>query len=236
MAFQQGRAVSFRNLSRITIGLPKGTTQADRIPDDLPESIPGVLFLLKGCSNFPNWDFHVRQILKEIGLQDLIDLDLPHPKKDHKNYAEWHRCSKCLQTWLTRQITGELMEEFVSSVDDKVFSDEAYKVIKKIVLGHGIVGRQNVVYNLVRKTRGDYSTARQYVEDFRNNYILAKELQCGLPPFTASLLMLREILFDFPAWVASVEHAMSADAGSNYTDNDFFTLCRNAVEQSKRCL
>lgn len=82
------------------------------------------------------------------------------------------------------------MEEFVPSVDDKDFVDEAYKVIKKIVLGHGIVGRQSVVYNLVRKTRGDYSTARQYVEDFRNNYILAKELQCGLPLFTASLLKL----------------------------------------------
>lgn len=87
MAFHQGRAVSFRNLLRITIGLPKGTTQADRIHDDLPESIPGVLFLLKGCSNFPNWDFQVRKILEDIGLQDLIDLDLPHPKKDHRNYA-----------------------------------------------------------------------------------------------------------------------------------------------------
>ncbi|GKZ34174.1 hypothetical protein AbraIFM66950_004358 [Aspergillus brasiliensis] len=236
MASQRGRTISLKNISRTNIGLPKGTTQADRIPDILPDTIPGVPHLLKGLSDFPNWDFQVRQVLQHIGLQDLVDPDLPHPKEDHENYAGWHNYSQRLQIWLIGQISNEVLSKFRLSVDKKDFADEAYKAIKKAILGRGIVGRQNVVYNLVKKTRDDCSTARQYVEDFKNNYILAKELQCGIPPFTASLLMLWEIRPDFPTWVECVECAMPDDAGSTYTDNDFFTLCRNAVEQSERCL
>lgn len=231
MPSQQGRAIFFRDLS---LTPPKGTTQADRIPDDLPDTIPGLPFLLRGWSDFPKWEFQVRLVLENLGLQDLVDRDLSRPEENHKNYIRWHSCSKRLQIWLTRQLSGEVMEEFVSSVDDKDFADEAYKVIRRIVLGHGVVRCQNVAYKLVRMTRADYSTAGQYIENFKNIYILAKQLQCGLPPFTASLLMLREILHDIPTWVAMIEQTMPADAGSTYTDNDFFTLCRNAIEQSQR--
>ncbi|GAQ34195.1 hypothetical protein AtubIFM55763_006991 [Aspergillus tubingensis] len=230
MASRKGRAVSLKGISRTVIIPPKVTTQADRIPDDLPDFIPGVPLILKDTLDFPNWDFQVRQILENVGLQDLVDSDIPHPKLDHKTYTRWRECSKALQSWLTGQISDELLLRFRLTVDKKGFADEAYKVIKMIILEHGIVRCENVVYDLVKKTRADYSTTSQYVEDFKSNYVLAKELQCGLPPFTASLLMLKEIRSDFPAWVASVEYVMPVYVASTYTEDDFFTLCRVAIE------
>ncbi|PYH74264.1 uncharacterized protein BO88DRAFT_409641 [Aspergillus vadensis CBS 113365] len=219
MASRKGRTVSLKGISRTMIIPPKVPTQADRIPDDLPDFTPGVPLILKNTLDFPDWD-----------VQDLVDSDLPHPKHDHKAYTRWRDCSKAVQSWLTGQISDGVLLRFRLTLGKKGFADEAYKVIKMIILEHGIVRCENVVYDLVKKTRADYSTTSQYVEVFKSNYVLAKELHCGLPPFTASLLMLREIRYDFPAWVASVEYVMPVYVGNTYTDDDFFTLCSVAIE------
>ncbi|GKZ50057.1 hypothetical protein AbraIFM66951_002904 [Aspergillus brasiliensis] len=136
MASGPGRSISLEHLS-FTRGV-QATTQADRLPKIVPGGVPGLPLLLRGRSNFLQWDFEVKQELKLAGLRDLIDLDLPRPATTHEKYATWHDYSMLLQSCL------------------------------------------------VKRSRKDYSTAGQYVEDFENNYTFAKELDCGLSPFVAS--------------------------------------------------
>ncbi|GKZ23815.1 hypothetical protein AbraCBS73388_010408 [Aspergillus brasiliensis] len=165
MASGPGRSISLEHLS-FTRGV-QATTQADRLPKIVPGGVPGLPLLLRGRSNFLQWDFEVKQELKLAGLRDLIDLDLPRPATTHEKYATWHDYSMLLQSWLD-------------------YADDAYRTIRKIALGHGVIACQSLVYSLVKRSRKDYSTAGQYVEDFENNYTFAKELDCGLSPFVAS--------------------------------------------------
>ncbi|KAI2966591.1 hypothetical protein CBS147324_7348 [Aspergillus niger] len=234
MAFEVGRGVSFKNLSLEGEVPTEPTTQADRLPAQMPDGVPGLPLLLHGRENFSKWDFQVKQALKNVGLEDLIKLDLPRPSAQHEKFKAWHSYSRVLQSWLTGQLSGKVMDQFQASADKKDYVDDAYKAIRRIVMGHGIVLCQSVAYNLVKPKRSDYATAGDYIQDFWNNYVLAKELRCGIPPFTASLLLLREIQTDMPAWATNMECKMPENAESLCTDNDFFTLCRNAIEQSNR--
>ncbi|GKZ30816.1 hypothetical protein AbraIFM66950_010406 [Aspergillus brasiliensis] len=232
MASGPGRSISLEHLS-FTRGV-QATTQADRLPKVVPDGVPGLPLLLRGRSNFLQWDFEVKQELKLAGLRDLIDLDLPRPATTHEKYAAWHNYSRGLQSWLVGQLSGGLTREFRLTSDAKDYADDAYRTIRKIALGHGVVACQSLVYSLVKRSRKDYSTAGQYVEDFENNYTFAKELDCGLSPFVASLLLLRELYPEFTSWVMTEESAIPGDAGKTYTDNDFFRLCRRAIKECER--
>ncbi|PYH87460.1 hypothetical protein BO71DRAFT_404645, partial [Aspergillus ellipticus CBS 707.79] len=109
----RGGSISFLHISKDNSTTTLPTTQADRIPKKLPESLDGVSELLKGRGDYKTWDFRVRQALKNIRLQNLIEKDLARLISTHENYTIWY----------TR---------FIASNDPKNYADNAFVIIRRL--------------------------------------------------------------------------------------------------------
>ncbi|RAH54569.1 hypothetical protein BO85DRAFT_452436 [Aspergillus piperis CBS 112811] len=221
-------------MSLTQVNPTEAVTQADRLPMTPPKGLSGLPILLKGRSNYTDWEFHLECAFRDAGLEDLIDLKLPKPANTHAKYAAWHNYSMTVAYYLVGQLGDEVVRQFRRSKEDKKYVDDAFKLIRTIVLGHGVVDCQIVVMKLTRGMRSDYSTARQYIDDFMEAYDVAVKLDCSISPFVASLLMMYELQSEFPTWASTVEHSMPGNAGQAYTEEQFRDLCRSALEECKR--
>ncbi|KAI2936716.1 hypothetical protein CBS147322_11060 [Aspergillus niger] len=86
----------------------------------------------------------------------------------------------------------------MTSPDAHDYADDAYEVIKSLVLGHGHTFYQTTYFDLIHKRRSDYSTVEQYVEAFKHAYNFAKKLKVGISPYCGLLHLLKELESDLP--------------------------------------
>ncbi|PYH95904.1 hypothetical protein BO71DRAFT_449042 [Aspergillus ellipticus CBS 707.79] len=214
----RGGSVLFLHISKDNSTTTLPTTQADRIPKKLPESLDGVSELLKGCGDYKTWDF-----------RDFIEKDLARPISTHENYTIWHAVSINIQTWLVNQLSKDVLERFIASNDPKDYADDAFVTIRRLVLGHGHTLCQTAFNNLIWKKRSDFSTISQYVNDFKQAYTLVKQLDCPLTPYCGLLLLLKQVESDLPTWTATVELQLPNNAAKTLKESEFFDYSNSAA-------
>lgn len=78
----------------------------------LPKGPSSLSLLLRGRSNFFDWEIQLRLALKNV---DLIDLWLPELSDIHAKHTARHNYSTLIQSWLIKPAIGagsEKLQEF----------------------------------------------------------------------------------------------------------------------------
>lgn len=71
--------------------------------------------LLRGRSNFFDWEIQLRLALKNV---DLIDLWLPELSDIHAKHTARHNYSTLIQSWLIKQLSELVVRNFRKSEEE----------------------------------------------------------------------------------------------------------------------
>ncbi|PYH59923.1 uncharacterized protein BO96DRAFT_419956 [Aspergillus niger CBS 101883] len=118
----------------------------------------------------------------------------------------------------------------MTSPDAYDYADDAYEVIKSLVLDYGHTLCQTTYFNLIYKRRSDYSTVEQYVEAFKYAYNFAKELKVGISLYCGLLYLLKELESDLPTWMSIIECNLPDNTADTLQEKEFLVYYRTIIK------
>ncbi|KAJ0420331.1 hypothetical protein BJY00DRAFT_141959 [Aspergillus carlsbadensis] len=202
------------------------------IPNELTRTIPAVQKVLSTKEQFDTWKFSVRDLLRALRLEQLIDKSIARPAEDAANYITWEEMSFQVACWLTGQISEEHQNRLQSYSKNIDLADDRFEAIKDIVMGLGTLRLKAAALKPIKMTRQQYSSAGDYMRHFMTATNTAIGLRCDIGAYVTALLFINELKDDLPNWCYNRQEQLTDDT-SKFDWNDFRELYNSAIATYK---
>ncbi|CEL09510.1 hypothetical protein ASPCAL12645 [Aspergillus calidoustus] len=187
------------------------------IPTELTRTIPAVQKVLASKDQFDTWTFAVKDSLRALRLEQLIQKDIARPAQDAANYAAWEDMSLQVASWLTGQVSEEYQRRLQSYSKNIDMADDRYEAIKDIALGSGTLRLKAAALKPIKMTRQQFASPADYMKAYMAATMVAERLKCDAGPYVSALLLIHELRDDMPNWAYNKQEQMTEEPGTfNY--------------------
>lgn len=138
-----------------------------------------------------------------------------------------------VRSWLVNQVDTTIINEFWNLTSPTTFANNAFEAIKNIVVGTGHFESRTTYVTAIQMRRDDYASIEQYVTNFQSYYQYSNKLGTTITPYSAMLLMLKQLQPELPNWVSNIENNFKEDAVKSTKENNFFDACKAAIDRGK---
>lgn len=141
---------------------------------DLPETTGIVLDktvkLLDNKRDFDTWLNSASLILEARGLERLIDINIPRPRRDDPNAPRWLKHSRQVQQWLAGNMSDAIFRNIRAQGKRVELADEFVELAKCVLRDYGPYTDIETVSTFLSMNRSDHATTRQFVAAFETQY------------------------------------------------------------------
>lgn len=206
-------------------------TQGSRLPEISRITFPSIIPKL-GTNLLMNvWVRKVHGILRRLGLDNVIDSQIPRPSRQDANYAKWKYWSFTVGRWLLGQVDAgvignlrafDLVTEETFTKEPPFYADETFSRIQSSELFQEMGYASNDLHSIRRE---DFPTAASYVIAWMQAVQIATDLSLSVSPFTA-LMKFNAIRDEVP----ESRHLLNGilwggKAAHQITHNEFLMCC-----------
>jgi hypothetical protein len=141
----------------------------------------------------------LRNCLKPMMLKDLIDDKIPRPGKDDPLYRRWVFWSTSVAAWMNLQVDKGIRQRIQGLAEEIDYADDLFKEIVSYVRGGN--RSDNIMINMYKlddMRRDHYSSAEEYITDFKTQMNVLRKVKLALHPWWAIGLMIRQLQDELP--------------------------------------
>ncbi|KAJ5171956.1 hypothetical protein N7492_004549 [Penicillium capsulatum] len=213
--------------------------QASGLPEPPQVSLARLTVTLERTIDFEAWIKSVTQTLKSYGLQNLIDLSVPRPKKLDPNADKWLHLSRTVQKWLEEAVSPELMRKIKASGKRVDLADEFVDQARRVFQGLEVNTDMEKIVTLLSIRRSDFARTDDFVCRFRDKYLEVHEGGIGITPYLAVLMLLEQLEKDDRHVVTSIiatiySKTVDKDRWRIFKPWDFQKVCEKTLDLLKK--
>lgn len=163
---------------------------------DLPE-ITGLVLdktaqFLENKRDFDAWLNSASLILGTRGLERLIDINVPRPRRDDPNAPRWLKHSRQVQQWLAGNMSNTIFRNIRAQGKRVELADEFVDLAKRVLRDYGPYADIETVSTFLSMNRSDHATTRQFVAFFETQYTRL-ESHVDISPYLAMCILLSKL-------------------------------------------
>lgn len=209
--------------------------QASSLPDTAHTTLGKNKIALEKPTEFGTWLKAVSQTLRGYGLQSLIDIQIPRPKRVDPNADKWLHLSIIVKKWLEQGVSEELMRKIKASGKRVELADEFVDQAKRVCEGSKVNTDMEKIVPLLTVQRSGFANTAEFVCSFRDKYLELEEKGVVLSPYLAFFMLLQQLELDDRPIVTSIIimiHGKTAnmDNWRIFKHRDFQKVCEKILE------
>lgn len=163
---------------------------------DLPETTGIVLDktanFLENKRDCEAWLNSASLILRARGLERLININIPRPRRDDPNAPRWLKHSRQVQQWLAGNMSDTIFRNIRAQGKRVELADEFVDQAKRVLRDYGPYADIETVSTFLSMNRSDHATTRHFVAVFETEYTRL-EGHVDISPYLAMCIRLSKL-------------------------------------------
>lgn len=178
-------------------------------------------------ANTTSWQSQVKESLKSLKLESLIDTAIPRPIFPSPFLLDWAFWSLAVREWLFIQLDGQTVQLIKGLPTQPIFADDLWKEIHNLQLKDPEEHANKATRDLFTMRRSDFTTVSEYIEAWQNQNDICKGLRVGITPYMATVLMLSQLEEELSEAVSILHGQLATKPGGavNMRNCQFHHIC-----------
>ncbi|KAK4908566.1 hypothetical protein LTR66_017554, partial [Elasticomyces elasticus] len=143
--------------------------QASYLPNEVNASFLQIK-KLSPRSSTTVWRNEVLGVLRPLGLDGLINLELPRPHESDEQYIKWRFWTPTVARWLLNQVDDTIQSHVKAQTTEVVRADTVYQTIRMVNSGNHRLYIERELQKWHNLKRSDFGKAADFIMAFQNQY------------------------------------------------------------------
>ncbi|KAJ5736008.1 uncharacterized protein N7483_001133 [Penicillium malachiteum] len=212
--------------------------QATNLPLSFNLDITSVHYFLKNPGDFDIWLRNITWYLKTLGLDKLLDIKVPRPRRESPESSRWLDFSRKVSKWLAHNISDDLLKKILAHGKRTELADELIAEAKAEFETAAIYADISCVQKFMWIIPDTYATTKEFVLQFMEMLldIWATQPVRIHPYFALCQLLVKLHIFDNKSIFAPIIADLNKKADDYHLQSDFSIVdfqdtCHNIVER-----